>query len=261
VENADYDVKHIKLLLEELISGSSGALRPVIPYDLRLELMPQIETSLSQDGYDRNIITLHFNEPSETYDQQFVCAAITLTVTGFYPEVEGVKIFFGDTEAQYAGVGAKMFRRSDFTQLIGNTVYIDVPDTSENVFKSTHVSLPYGDTYLPKVRLDKLFEILPEAYAAFTSADIKDIYVYDDTAVIDMTTGFAAKLRELPAPDGGGDIDYIESLLIYSIVNTVTELDGINKVWFLENGERILDGASLYLGNALLRSPGNIVSE
>ncbi|MPN23443.1 hypothetical protein SDC9_170831 [bioreactor metagenome] len=172
-----------------------------------------------------------------------------------------MKIFFGDTEATYAGMGAKMFRRADFTQLIGNTVYIDVPDASENVFRSTHVSLPYGDTYLPKIRLKKLFEMLPEEYALFTIDDVKDMYVYDDIAVIDMTAGFVDKLKQLPAPDGNGDTDSIESLLIYSIVNTVTELDGINKVWFLENGERVLSGASLYLGNALLRSPGNIVAE
>ncbi len=45
-------------------------------------------------------------------------------------------------------------------------------------------------------------------------------------------------------------------LFVYSVIDTLTELPGIQWVWMLENGEKLGAVGDVYLGNALLRNPG-----
>ena len=47
-----------------------------------------------------------------------------------------------------------------------------------------------------------------------------------------------------------------ERLFIYGVVNTLTEMPGVNRVWMLENGQKLGMIGDMYLGNALLRNPG-----
>ena len=52
-----------------------------------------------------------------------------------------------------------------------------------------------------------------------------------------------------------------ETLFIYGVVNTLTDMPMISSVWMLENGEKIAQVNNIYLGGALVRNPGLIVEE
>ena len=52
-----------------------------------------------------------------------------------------------------------------------------------------------------------------------------------------------------------------ETLFIYGVVNTLTDMPMISSVWMLENGEKIAQVNKIYLGGALVRNPGLIVEE
>lgn len=55
--------------------------------------------------------------------------------------------------------------------------------------------------------------------------------------------------------------DRREQLFIYSVVNALTEIQGIYRVWMLEDGNKLGTVGALYLGNALLRNPGIMIDE
>ena len=50
-------------------------------------------------------------------------------------------------------------------------------------------------------------------------------------------------------------------MFIYSVVNTLTELEGVSRVWMLEDGKKLGSVDEIYLGNALMRNPGILVDD
>lgn len=68
------------------------------------------------------------------------------------------------------------------------------------------------------------------------------------------------KLRDALGGDASAAGDRGELLMIYSIINTLTELPYVRRVWMSEQGQKLGMINRIYLGNPLLRSPGLIGS-
>ena len=118
--------------------------------------------------------------------------------------------------------------------------------------------------YDPLVRLQKLLSDLSDqgmSYAPFTAEDIEDGYVVDDVAVINWAPGFSETLRTYLESDSTMEISRRESMFIYGVVNTMTDMPMISSVWMLEDGNKIDKIQNIYLGSALVRNPGLIVEE
>ena len=74
--------------------------------------------------------------------------------------------------------------------------------------------------------------------------------------------GFTEKLQALlEYADFEVPANRREQLFIYSVVNAITEIQGIHRVWMLEDGNKLGAVGELYLGNALLRNPGIMIDE
>ena len=99
------------------------------------------------------------------------------------------------------------------------------------------------------------------SYAPFTAEDIEDVYVVDDVAVINWAPGFSETLRTYLESDSTMEISRRESMFIYGVVNTMTDMPMISSVWMLEDGNKIDKIQNIYLGSALVRNPGLIVEE
>ena len=99
-------------------------------------------------------------------------------------------------------------------------------------------------------------------YPLFTADDIQSVYVIGDLAVLNWQRGFAEKLTALmEAEDFNLPKERRERLFIYSVVNAISEIPGIQRVWMLEDGKKLGAVKDIYLGNALMRNPGIMIDE
>ena len=291
----------VKVLLSELLQGDIGAhgLEPVLPADLQLAQEPSVvylsdlqkeatfsaasetepSVSLSPDpnaqetlAQDRNepcIIELVLQQPTMEYNEQMMCGAITLMLTGYLPKVAGVKISM--TETSQSGIQAvrnlsegDYFTRDDFSGLIGRGIYLAYPDAEGAVLDRVERVVASASVYDPDARLFELFKGPADPgvmHALFSEQDVKDVYIVGDLAVVNWNAGFAEKLKKIAETEqmyvaGGGQ----EVLFVFGVINTLTEIPGVERVWMLEDGQKLGMVENLYLGNALLRNPGILIN-
>jgi len=101
------------------------------------------------------------------------------------------------------------------------------------------------------------------SYPVFVPEDVLGVYLQGDTAIVNWRAGFLQKLKDMietaptQLPKGSR-----ERMLIFGVINTLTDMQGIQRVWMLEDGRRIDDSAgTIYLGSPLNRSPGLMLEE
>lgn len=112
------------------------------------------------------------------------------------------------------------FKSIETNTLIPESVCIDVKELSENPYMKLLSLLAAGPTN------DKLETPLPEG------TKINKVYLKGNTVYVDFSNEFINN-----APSGVEE----EGLIIYSIVNTLTELNEVSGVKFLINGEENLE--------------------
>ena len=197
-----------------------------------------------------------------TLSQAF--AAITLTLTTFLPETDGVSIRFPSgqvTEATLAkGEKARfengILTRSAFAPLIGECVNVYSPGAGEFLTTETRV-LPLTDLLSVRIRLGCVFESSKtRASASFfpegvTERDILGIRVADGTAHIHLSGDLYRKCQAFSRME--------EELFVYSIVNTLTELDAVSGVRFYVEGETVsVLTRYVHIESTLLANPGRV---
>ncbi|MCE5235530.1 MAG: GerMN domain-containing protein [Clostridiaceae bacterium] len=279
-------------------AGSKG-LEPVLPADLQLAEDPAIvylndlgqsaqpqpsatptggaeepplpgePTVTPQDRDEPCIIELVFQPPAMEYDEGMMCGAITLMLTGYLPKVRGVKISIAETDAD--GVTAERslsqneyFTRAEFTGRIGHGIYLAFPDAESAVLDRVKRMVASASVYDPDARLAELFKGPADPavmHPLFSASDVLDVYIINDLAVVNWRAGFTEKLAELSEmgnTDAAGGNQM--KLFIFGVINTLTEIPGVERVWMLEDGKKLESVNELYLGNALLRNPGILIS-
>lgn len=97
-------------------------------------------------------------------------------------------------------------------------------------------------------------EISPAFLSGISMDDVNTVYLAGDIAVVDFKSSVSEKIKGINRDE--------EVMMIYSIVNTMTNIEGIKRVQFLLDGERVesLGGGSINVLDPLLRNPGIIVS-
>jgi len=289
----------VKLLLDELRQGDTGteSLEPVLPADLQFaedpnivylndpELTPkptQMSDNESRDGTDASpmpeqpavekdrdepcIIELTFMEPAMEYDPNMMCGAITLMLTGYLPNVTGVKISIIETADNGMELLKNLsendcFVRGDFTDRIGYGIYLAYPDAESAVLDRVQHIVASASVYDPDARLLELFKGPADPGLMHPKFNVLDVYIVDDLAVVNWEAGFAQKLGELAQTQQTDAANGEQGkLFIFGVINTLTEIPGVERVWMLEDGQKIRSVEDLYLGNALLRNPGILIN-
>ncbi len=134
-------------------------------------------------------------------------------ITEYTPQEE-----FSDEEIRKTIVSI-YFKNIETNTLVPESVCIDVKELSENPYMKLLTLLASGPTN------DKLESPLPEG------TTINNAYLKGNTVYVDFSKEFIDN-----APAGVEE----EGLLIYSIVNTLTELNEVSSVKILINGEENL---------------------
>ena len=210
------------------------------------------------------IVELAFFEPDIEYDEELLCGALTLTLTGYIPLVRGIRILFQDANGEIRNPSSiDLFTRDMFSDLIGCSIPLDYPNEDGTGLHSVKRTVSNAESYMLESRLQTLLSESTDtgvSFIGFSPEDVRNVYITGDTAVIDWQPGFASKLRALETNE---DIIIPTErriwIYIYSIINTMTEFPGIQRVWMLENGRKMGAIGDIYLGNSLMRNPGLIL--
>ncbi len=293
-DSTESDQAVAALLISKLASGY-GELDPVLPEDfeligaIRVDTLKSEEQSNEEEGdaphpdailpgetieeedngikrEDPSVITLNIMEPKTPYNAEVMCGALTLTLTGYLPDIQGVAINMVNDEGRVVSLcDNAYFTRDDFSDMIGRIVHIAYPDSDGAVIHRVPRAMTSADSYDPRRILNELFrgtEDSVEMYDHLSAEDILDVYITGNTVVVDWRSGFAEALWEYIASESGSiPSDKRERMFIYSVVNTLTELEGVSRVWMLENGRKLGIIDEIYLGNALMRNPGILVDD
>lgn len=189
---------------------------------------------------------------------------ITLTMTGFVPEVDGVQVSVegsllrqvSDGETVHSFVDG-VFLRSHFADEIGSFVTLYFRAEEDGLCAVERVVSPIV-ARSPRLLLIQLMSDQNGFDSAFPDGcsgdDILGVRIADGVAHVNWSANFYRLCQGL---DHAAERD-----LVYAIVNTLTELTNVRGVQFSFEG-RLADtlSESIYLKSVLLRNPGLVREE
>lgn len=212
-------------------------------------------------------ITLAYGESGEQVNEQLMCAALTMTFTSYIPSLDGVRISILESDGSRRTLCDDYFERTDFRSVVGHGVTLYYPDREGLTLLPATRIVPGASAYDPLKRVQELLTGPADpgvAYPEFTADDVLDVYTVNGTAVVNWKAGFADKLRSMIADDALDTAipeDRRELIFIYGVIDTLTDLPYVERVWMLEDGGKLGTISTLYLGDPLVRSPGLISEE
>ena len=206
---------------------------------------------------------------SRPENEALAYGSLVYTITGFVCNITHVTLAVEDASApegyrlieEVPGLGSfpgGVFRRSDFSGLIGDDVTLYYPLQSGKGLAAVQRAVPQAESQEPVTILQELLCAPPEdgtvrlPIDAVEKEEILGAKLCGNTVVANFSASFREKCSSLPAED--------ESALIYSIVNTLCEISGVTQVQFLFEGRSVNSLGALNLSGPLMRSPGVVLS-
>lgn len=257
---------HINALIEELRKGPLNTSGMESPFSSRLQLISEPEFEQTADGgyhlrlyFDSRPVRSEFLQQEE---MALSYAALIYTITGFMPNVQSIEIYEGSTLITAQGAPDGKFVRNNYNGYIGSSVPLYFADRNSDLLLEIQRSQEQGRTWSAKARVIELLRgplskdgdnVWPVMPSGVTEADILAVDVYNDTAYVNLSQRFKEACEKLSAKN--------EMLLVFSLVNTITAMDGISKVQFLIEGKQTMELAgSLCISDPFLRNYGIIKS-
>ncbi|HML48085.1 MAG TPA: GerMN domain-containing protein, partial [Clostridia bacterium] len=264
-------------ILSELAKGSAQLnTRQIMP---PLNYLPEYDPPriLSPSGSAYRLIALTFYDGLDDYlavmggSRGMLFASLTYTLTSFVPGIDGLMITIGDEQVtQVEDMDGRTLHfdsgwmtRADFSGCVASNCRIYLPSRNGETLVPVDRAVSQEVADEPRTLLSQLlmgpqsFDRGDETVAAFpegiTEADILSIAVQDDTVRINFTEKFAKACETLTENQGRN--------LIYSVVNTLTELRGVRRVrFYIEGEQRQFMNNDLSTAGEFLRHPGLIRS-
>jgi hypothetical protein len=179
-------------------------------------------------------------------------ASLTYTLTAFVPGISGVTVYIGDElvtavvpGGTYTGAGESitfengLMRRSDFSIFLLSNCTLYFSDGAGHLMKVQR-PIPYYETHSARYLINCLMQgpqpcdNAPDAQAVLPStlgdADLLGLGLSGTTLLMNLS---AHALSEMSAVDARN-----EQIMVYAMVNTLSEPDGITGVCFFFNGEQ-----------------------
>lgn len=258
---------YAKALLEEMSKGATAieGARTLVPPQDYFERDPVLKET--DDG---NYLELYFHLGIRDFltgrrsTYAMMLSSICYTLTGFIPKLEGI-IAYVDGELV---TEMKLMNGTDWGMQNGQITREGL-DTRASDECTIFYPLANGSGLYPATRPiaqrmraqprallrelmnpprnSQLARALPES---ITDADIMGLQIQDDTALLNVTPAFSRACE--------GMTEAQERNLIYAIVNTLTEIEGVRRVRFFVDGTQAELAGHLFLGGEFFRHPGLI---
>ncbi len=238
------DDKYAESLIEELKKEPQDTSIMKSPLAADLELLNKELTEI--DGGYR--LMLDFSKLPTQFDfagaedSLLSFAAVIYTITGFIPGIKSVDLYVqGKHITSVDGLTGFTddMQRQDFTGYLGSSAPIYLEDKESDLLLEVSRSMEQEKTWSAKSRIleiikgplsggeDNADAVMTKGISA---SDILSVDIYEDTAYVNLSQNFKDSCDGISSKT--------EMLLVYSIVNTVTAMDGITKVQFLIEGKQ-----------------------
>ncbi|MGI6315376.1 MAG: GerMN domain-containing protein [Christensenellales bacterium] len=195
---------------------------------------------------------------------KMLCGAVTLSLFHSVDRVSSVAIFLdGNPVISYQGARISTsgeFTREDFSRLLGEPMQLYFPDRNGTALVGVSRAMAQSEVWSPEACVRALVEGPMKGDSASvtyafpvdaTQADVLGVYVAESCAYVNVSAAFAAACRGMEVAR--------ERLMLYSVVNSLTEMDNINRVQFLVDGAAVSElGGNFNLSRPLWRNPGLI---
>lgn len=256
-----------EVLIEELRKGPRGTTQAhaVLPHDARLKYTPEID--MLEDG--RRVLKLAFDEnlfallKRDGLSAWQLFGALSLTLCRFIPDLDGLRIWVGDDTNLITELTDGV-RRYSFPEGVISPDLFEVGRVARLYFAGADGTLTAVERLVdqqsavsPRALLEQLIDgplvfdggakpVMPEGVS---DADLLGIRIEERTALVNLSSNFYRLCQGL-TPDE-------ERNLIYAMVNTLCELDFVNRVRFYVAGATV-DALTrdIFLRGALLPNPG-----
>lgn len=283
---AYYPANDGKHLIGESVSVVLNAADPALPGISALAQSPRSGSALSVNlnfgnafekpsaysvtsGGER-ILNLYFTESGfealskgkHTLNQAL--ASITLTLTTFLPGTDGIAVHTPSgqvTEITRANgeklrFGNGILKRQDFSELIGVGANVYFAGENDMLYAETHV-LALRDALSVRKRLNVLFEgpvsrsLLKTAPAGSSLSDVLGVRVSENVAHINLSGELYGKCQSFSRVQ--------EELFVYSVVNTLCEIEGVSGVCLYVEGQQAdVLTQFIHLEGVLMKNPGRV---
>lgn len=191
---------------------------------------------------------------ADVVDKQVLAAAVTLTLSGNIPGLATVEFRFDDETSLIRKI-------EDCISYVGTEVSTYYPMHKNSTLERKSQLIPSSDCY----DVDAIMHaMLSGASGTYFPKDLNvhmiSAYITDGVAVVQFDEKARSRMsEEFIDTDKYYDSPEIrESLFIYSIVNTLTELPNVNSVLLLSGSEPMESFHNIYLERPLYRNPGLI---
>lgn len=229
------------------------------------DLMPVISKDMKLNWIDiRNgRLTMDFNvSPAapQVKSQSVACAALYYTFKGIYPSINDAAFSINGVPIETDEIQGGIVGRDTLSSLVGNAVTLYMPGED---LKTLYPVKKYlrSSSGISVVEILKALEdgdenggenqLLSPFFEDLSVNDIINARVVNDVAIVNFDTGFYDSVRTMTKEQ--------ETALVYSIVNTLTTREQINRVQFLINNQSFdtING-HIYYTNPLYTNPGII---
>lgn len=254
----------ISAVVQAIIRGPENTYQHMPVVDKTIAELLGTEIVTLEDG--QTIVRLNFNKAPVAITQQFrdgeriAALALAKTIIGFMPGINGIEIYVnGNAQAEPV-----IYTQSMSDELLGNDILLYFPNSTYTLFMSVERMVTQGTAGYPEEILAELMrgpaglddkDVSPAFLSGISMEDVNDVYLAGDMAVVDFKATISKKLEGIDRKD--------ESMMIYSIVNTLTNIENIKRVQFLLDGKRVesLGGGIINIIDPLLKNPGIIKDE
>lgn len=252
-ENADYAARLVEALGEA--PQSAGAIKST---PIKNALAGGCEYALADDG--ARVIDIRYTQQAfqalaeSGADRYQFLASLTLTVTTFCPDIDGVRVFMGEhMVTDVAGPGSKVvhfeagvLRRSAFEGEIGELIPLYFAN-DEGMLRAEARAVRASEARSLRARIALLMAgpttagLSPTFPAGLDASDILGVYVKDGVARVNLSSEFYRRCQALNEES--------EALLMDSLANTLSVDARVRGVYLFIDG----DAADTLAGNIWLR--------
>ena len=184
-------------------------------------------------------------------DETLSAAAIVCSLMGYTPDMQSVSVSFGEGADIKGGDG---LTRLSFADKIGTLITLYVPDTSHEKLQAYACAVKQDQSEDPEVILRELIDYAMAEGTLFPQdieqGDLNRAWLCNDTAIVDFSRAFYDKCDVLGEKE--------EMLMVYSIVNTLTQIYGVKKVQVLFDGKTVEKLGVISVFAPLMQNPGII---
>ena len=251
----------ITQIVKEVIKGPEDTYNHLPVIDASLSQFNGASSVESDDG--KIIAQLDFEKMPVVLTQgfqdgeQLTIAALTNSIIGFVPGIDGIQISVGGV-LQNDGT---IYTISDFDSILGNSVLLYFPNSTYTLLSSVSRMVAqnvagYSDELLAELMNGPSSAdnnaIMPAFISGITMDDVNGVYLAGDTAVVNFKSTIQEKMKNISQKN--------EFIMIYSIVNTLTNIDNIKRVQFLVDDQRVeyLGDGIVCVIDPLVKNPGII---